>query len=169
MVCGGAALIAVGLLARTTSDVDVVAFLEGGERLTAPVPLPDYLLRAADEVAGLLDLPKSWLNNEPSRDEGGLFQMGLPFGLRDRLHARAYEPHLSVYFIDRLDQIHFKLFASVDRGGYHVTDLVALAPSPRELTLAARWALTHDVSVSFRQLLKQTLEALGYGNVAQQI
>ncbi len=169
VVCGGAAMIAVGILARTTRDVDVVALLEDGQRLVAPVPLPSSLVEAANEVAEVLSLPRDWLNNGPSRDEGGLYQMGLPAGLQDRLHMRAYGSHLTVHFIDRIDQIHFKLYAAVDRGGYHVTDLVTLKPTSAELTRAAQWALTHDVSEEFRQLLKQTLEALGYGDVAQEI
>lgn len=169
VVCGGAAMIAAGLLSRTTRDVDIVALLDDGQRLVAPVPLPSHLLKAASEVAEVLNLPKDWLNNGPSRDEGGLFQMGLPDGLQERLHTRAYGGYLTVHFIDRLDQIHFKLYAAVDRGGYHVTDLETLKPTPAELTQAARWALTHDVSEEFRQLLKQALEALGYGIVAQEI
>lgn len=169
VVCGGAAMIAIGLLARTTRDVDVVALLEDGQRLVAPVPLPSHLIEAAGEVAEVLNLPKDWLNNAPSRDEGGLFQMGLPEGLQARLHTRMYGNRLTVHFIDRLDQIHFKLYAAVDRGGYHVTDLESLKPTSDELTRAARWALTHDVSEEFRHLLKQTLEALRYGNVAQEI
>jgi len=169
VVCGGAAMIATGLLGRTTRDVDIVALLEDGQRLAAPVPLPPHLIEAADEVAEVLNLPKDWLNNGPSRDGGGLFQMGLPEGLQARLHRREYGGHLTVHFVDRLDQIHFKLYAAVDRGGYHVADLEALKPTPAELTAAARWALTHDVSEEFRQLLKQMLEVLGYGNAAETI
>jgi len=47
VVCGGAAMIVTGLLSRTTTDVDIVALLDDSQRLVAPVPLPDYLLRAA--------------------------------------------------------------------------------------------------------------------------
>ena len=103
------------------------------------------------------------------RDEGGLFQMGLPEGFRERLHAQKYGNHLTVYFTDRIDQIHFKLYAAVDRGGYHISDLEALRPTAEELTQAACWALTHDVSQGFRMLLKRLLETLGYGNVAKNI
>ncbi len=109
VVCGGAALIVTGLLSRTTSDVDVVALLDDSEGLIAPVPLPDSLLHAAREVAETMQLPENWLNNGPSRDEGGLFQMGLPEGFRERLHAQEYGSHLTVCFIDRVDQIHIKL------------------------------------------------------------
>jgi len=170
VVCGGAALIAIGLLSRTTRDVDVVALLDvKSQTLVAPVPLPDYLVKAAKEVAEVLNLPKSWLNNGPSRDEGGLFQMGLPVGFQERLHRREYGSHLTVSFIDRIDQIHFKLYAAVDRGGYHISDLEALEPMPAELLQAARWALTHDVSEAFHGLLKQTLERLEHSDLAERI
>ncbi len=169
VVCGGAAMIVTGLLSRTTADVDIVALVDDAQRLVAPVPLPDSLLRAAREVAEALKLPKNWLNNGPSRDEGGLFQMGLPEGFQERLHAQDYGNHLTVYFTDRIDQIHFKLYAAVDRGGYHISDLEALRPTTGELAQAARWALTHDVSPGFRVLLKRLLESLGYGNVAEDI
>ena len=170
VVCGGAAMIATGLLRRTTRDVDIVAMLDdGGRRLVAPVPLPDYLVKAAGEVSEVLGLPTEWLNNGPSRDAGGLFQMGLPEGLQARLHSREYGTRLTVWFIDRLDQVHFKLYAAVDRGGYHVADLDALRPTVEELRQAARWALTHDVSEEFRGLLKETLRGLGYGDVADTI
>ncbi|HPO15048.1 MAG TPA: hypothetical protein PLI09_16515 [Candidatus Hydrogenedentes bacterium] len=162
-------MIATGLISRATMDVDIVAFLDSTQRLSAPVPLPDYLLIAANEVAEVLNLPNGWLNNGPSRDEGGLFQMGLPVGFQGRLHPREYGSHLTVWFIDRVDQIHFKLYAAVDRGGYHISDLEALSPTREELTQAARWALSHDVSNEFRGLLKQMLEKLGYGNAAEQI
>lgn len=169
VVCGGAAMIVTGLLSRTTTDVDIVAILDESERLVAPVPLPDSLLRAAAEVAEIMQLPENWLNNGPSRDEGGLFQMGLPEGFQDRLHLSEYGYHLTVYFIDRIDQIHFKLYAAVDRGGYHISDLEALHPTTEELTRAARWALTHDVSPGFRMLLKRLLETLGHEDVASAI
>lgn len=170
LVCGGAALVATGLLARTTVDVDIVALLDNDtRRLIAPVPLPGYLLAAASEVAEVLNLPEDWLNNGPSRDAGGLFQMGLPAGFRERLHPREYGSRLTVWFIDRTDQIHFKLYAAVDRGGYHISDLESLRPTDDEMTQASRWALTHDVSEEFHGLLKQTLEKLGYENAAETI
>lgn len=166
VVCGGAAMIVMGLLSRTTTDVDIVALVDDSRRLVAPVPLPDWLLRAAREVSDTMQLPDNWLNNGPSHDEGGLFQMGLPQGFQERLHAREYGDHLTVYFIDRFDQIHFKLYAAVDRGGYHITDLEALLPTNHELVQAARWAMTHDVSPGFRAALKNLLETLGYGDAA---
>ena len=95
--------------------------------------------------------------------------MGLPEGFQERLHVRVYGSHLTVYFADRIDQIHFKLYAAVDRGGYHISDLEALRPTDDELTRAARWALTHDVSAEFAALLKRVLQALGHGKVAENV
>lgn len=167
VVCGGSALIATGLRQRTTRDVDVVALINAAHHLASPDPLPQFLLDAAQQVARDLGLFDNWLNNGPSRGEGGLFQMGLPEGFADRLTAREYGPRLTVYFIGRLDQIHFKLYAAVDqRDGTHLADLRALSPTAGELEAAARWAMTHDVSDGFKMVMKETLRELGHAPVA---
>jgi hypothetical protein len=168
VVCGGSALILVGLVARTTRDVDIVALMRDGA-LVSPDPLPESLRRAAREVAEDLGLAPGWLNNGPSRGEGGLFQMGLPDGLAVRLRSKRYGCALTVHFTDRFDQIHFKLYAAVDRGGYHIDDLHTLAPSPSELETAARWAMSHDVSEGFALTLKDLLRHLGHEDVAGQV
>jgi len=169
VVCGGSALICLGLVSRTTADVDVLAMMAEGGRLSDPEPLPAELVRAAHAVAPALGLGADWLNNGPSRGEGGLFRMGLPSGLVGRLHQRVYGPALSVWFIDRYDQIHLKLYAAVDRGGYHISDLTALAPSAAELLSAARWSMTHDPSEGFRGCLCALLEQLGHADIARQL
>jgi hypothetical protein len=168
VVCGGSALILSGLVLRTTQDVDVVALIREGA-LHTPDPLPPELLQAAREVAEDLNLPATWLNNGPSRGEGGLFQMGLPDGFAERLQRIAYSERLAVCFIHRIDQIHFKLYAAADRGGYHITDLKALDPSSEELVTAARWAMTHDVSDGFVMVLKNLLRGMGYAIAADRL
>jgi hypothetical protein len=50
VVCGGSALIALGLIPRTTKDVDVVAILEG-ERLVSASKMPSALVESARLVA----------------------------------------------------------------------------------------------------------------------
>lgn len=169
VVCGGSALIAARLITRTTQDVDVVALMDEQGQLMDPHPLPPILLEAASEVGQVLGLNEDWLNDDPSRGEGGLFQMGLPEGFASRLSRKDYGRCLSVYFAGRKDQIHFKLYAAVDRGGYHIADLMKLNPEDDELTQAARWAMTHDVSPGFRQVMKTLLKELGYGQVAEKI
>jgi hypothetical protein len=48
VVCGGSALIALGLIRRTTRDVDVLALINSTGDLVSPEPLPRYLLDAAN-------------------------------------------------------------------------------------------------------------------------
>ena len=170
VICGGSALIAMSLRRRTTRDMDVVALLSAAQEPISPDPLPDFLLRAADQVARDLGLFEGWLNNGPSRGEGGLFQMGLPEGFVGRLTEKKYGPRLAIYFIGRLDQIHFKLYAAADqRDGTHLNDLKALHPTAAELEAAARWAMTHDVSEGFKMVLKELLTQLGHESVAERI
>jgi len=95
--------------------------------------------------------------------------MGLPQGFNDRLITRVIGPALTIHYISRIDQIYFKLYASVDRGGYHIDDLLALAPSSDELAAAGRWSCTHDVSENFANLLRDFLGQLGYGDAAEKI
>jgi hypothetical protein len=170
VICGGSALIATGLRQRTTKDVDIVALMSSSAHLVSPDPLPDFLLVAAKQVARDLGLFDNWLNNGPSSGEGGLYQMGLPEGIAERLTEQEYGSRLMVYFIGRLDQIHFKLYAAADqRDGTHLTDLRALKPTDVELETAARWAMTHDVSDGFKTVLKETLRELGHESVAENI
>ena len=164
VVCGGSALIATGLVPRTTQDVDIVALMKA-EVLVDSEPLPDYLLNAAGNVGTILSLPADWLNNGPASQ----FQMGLPQGFQERLTTVIVGKKLTVHYIGRYDQIFFKTFASADRGGYHVSDLKALNPADEELIAAARWCMTQDTSEAFRMILKDMFKQLGWQNVSEQI
>lgn len=168
VVCGGSALIALKLVLRTTRDLDVLA-LYNGKTLISPVPLPERLCRAARDVQSALNLPENWLNNGPSSNNGGLFQMGLPEGLETRIITKTYGSCLTVSFIGRKDQIFFKLWASVDRGGYHIDDLIKLNPTEDELVAAAKWTMQKDVSDGYHTVLVQCLEQLGFSNVIKKI
>ena len=168
VVCGGSALILTGAVLRTTSDVDVVA-LGSREGLASPDPFPESLAAAARETAEDLGLAADWLNNGPSRGAGGLFQMGLPDGIQTRWISRCFGSRLTVHFVGRLDQIHFKTYAAADRGGYHIEDLLALDPTDDELVLAARWAMTHDVSETFASILKHLFRSIEHGHAADRL
>ncbi len=169
VVCGGSALILTGAVPRTTKDVDVVAMMEEG-RLISPQPLPENLLKAVQEVAADEGLMEDWLNNGPSKDpQMGLFQGGLPKGFAERLSQREFGDFLTVYFIGRTDQIFFKVYAAVDRGGYHVDDLHALNPTTDELVEAVRWARSHDPSDGFLLMVRSMLETIGYPDAARRV
>ena len=166
VVCGGSALIALNLVARTTKDVDVLATLTDGQ-LNCARPLPDWLREDANAVRTQLSLPDNWLNDGPA-DEN-LFRLGLPVGVASRLVQREFGPALKVSFISRYDQIYFKLYAAADQGGRHFTDLKKLSPTADELLAAARWTFTQDVSAGFRLIVGEVLQALGYGNLIEQL
>ena len=61
IVIGGSALTALGLVNRTTKDVDLLAIAKDGE-LRPAKPLPDALRVARDRVARDFDLGENWLN-----------------------------------------------------------------------------------------------------------
>ena len=164
VVCGGSALIASSLVIRTTQDVDVVALMQSGTLVTAE-PLPAYLIEAVRRVAEILHLPEDWLNNGPASQ----FSMGLPAGFAARLRKNPIGERLTIYYISRIDQIYFKTFASVDRGGYHISDLKALNPDEEELYSSAIWCMEQDVSEGFRFILKEMLTLNGWSHVSDRI
>jgi hypothetical protein len=160
IVVGGSALLALGLVDRPTKDVDLVALREG-ETIRSAHPLPADLLTARDRVARDFGLPVSWLNDGPA----DLVRFGLPDGFLDRVDRRSYGRFLTVLFASRFDQVHFKLYATVDQGpGRHEADLRALDPTAEELIAAARWSRKHDPSEGYRSQLVQVLRVFGVEN-----
>jgi hypothetical protein len=111
------------------------------------------------------DLPENWLNLGPASQ----VESGLPEGFERRLVKKVYGQYLTVYFISRVDQIHFKLYAAVDQNGYHVEDLFALKPTESEMEMAVKWVITQHVSEVFKSLLKDFLETHNHGSIAKRI
>lgn len=170
VVCGGTALAATGLVPRMTKDVDIVALVDDEGDLLDPAPLPQALVREAHEVALDLGLPKDWLNNGPSSGDGGLFRLGLPDGFVERLTWMAIGKKLTVSFISRYDQIHFKLYAAVDQSGsYHAADLRELQPTDEELLAAAGWTRSHDPSDGYLQGLQWFLKEFDYEHLVDRV
>ncbi len=168
VVCGGTALFALGLILRTTKDIDVLGTvsLENSHILVKKIDkFPTYLIDAAKTVQKDFGLPKGWINNEPTSQ----VDSGLPLGFEKRLINKQYGKYLSIYYISRLDQIYFKLYASLDRNDYHVDDLFLLKPTPQEIEDAARWVLIQDVSIGFRAILKDFLRKHGYEGISERI
>ncbi len=151
---GGGSMLLLGLIERTTKDLDLVALITD-QKLVSANPLPHPLVQAIEEVAQALELGKNWLNIGPA----SLLESGLPHGFLERLHMRKYKG-LTLYLADRFDQICFKLYASVDQGpqSKHFADLLALTPTWSELHQAKSWCLTQDVSAEFENHLNQVIE-----------
>ncbi len=170
LVCGGSALNVLGLVQRATKDVDVLAYVkwnkEGAVLFISADPLNEELVSASKKVARDFNLNENWLNAGPA----SATELGLPDGILKRVKTRQYGQKLTIHFIGRYDQIHFKLYAAVDQGaGKHFDDLLALNPAPDELEQAARWSMTHDVSEGYRQVLGDLLNHMGYSDVAKRL
>lgn len=162
-ILGGAALNLLGIVERTTADVDILAFATprpGGapEQATLhepPEPIPEPLARAARTVARDLGLDPGWLNTGPALQ----WRAGLPSGLEQRVEWRRYAA-LWVGVVARYDLIFFKLFAAADATGpqsVHYQDLLALRPSGAELDAAAAWVRTQDASPEFANVLDRVV------------
>lgn len=155
VVIGGSGLLALGLGDRPTQDVDVVAFVQNGELVTA-APFPAALEAAAQRVAADFGLKRAWLDHGPT----SLLDLGSPDGFEDRMATTEYGPGLIVSFASRLDQVHLKLYAFADRREPRDQfDLRQLKPTAEELIAAARWARTHNAPGPFDDSLADALRA----------
>ena len=160
VIIGGAALNLLGVTTRTTRDVDVVAIADPADRQRLsrpPDPLPDALIRAVKTVARDLDLPDNWLNRGPANQ----WDVGLPPGFATRLTWRAYAA-LHVGIADRRDLIFFKLEAAADQpaatNNRHLADLLALRPTPEELTAAAEWVKEKNAGDEYHRIIDNVSE-----------
>jgi len=111
LICGGSALNITGFVNRTTKDVDIVAFVnrtaDGRVNLTRAEPFPDALQEAAKKVARDFNLSEDWLNTGPT----SAVDLGLPEAIMERVVTRSFGKSLTVHFLGRYDQIHFKLYS----------------------------------------------------------
>lgn len=168
LVCGGSALIFLGLVQRATKDMDILAYVKrttaGDTSFSKAKPMNPEFIMASKKVARDFNLPENWINTGPT----SAVDLGLPDRLMERVITGEFGRKLTIHFLGRYDQIHFKLYAAVDQGaGIHFDDLLSLNSTPDELEQAARWSMTHDVSEGYRQILKDLLSHMGYSNVAE--
>ena len=158
VVVGGATLSVLGIVDRTTKDVDVIAQAsrDDGDNWTLipPVPLSEALQEAVALVGRDYDLAPDWLNT----DVGAQWQQGLPDSILQDTEWRRYAA-LWVGFAGRQTLITLKLFAAVDRGpeSVHYQDLLALQPTPSELATAEEWVVGQDTSEHFPKLIQDVI------------
>ena len=144
-------------MTRSTSDLDIVAIVQDGHYVFAK-PLPEGFHEAVADVGEAFELGATWVNPGPA----DLLTHGLPVGFATRTERLSYGS-LVLHVAGRLDQIHLKLYASVDQGpsSKHVSDLRLLSPTRDELLAAAHWTRLHDPSEPFREELIKTLNYFG--------
>ncbi len=163
VVVGGATLNLLGIVRRATSDVDVIARAyrdEAGElRLERAEPFPPTLARAIRTVARDFGLSDEWMNAVVEAQ----WAQGLPPGLLEDTTWRNFGGGLDVGLVGRPTLIALKLFAAADGGPHsvHVQDLMALAPGPEELELAAGWVRTQDAAPEWGALVEEVIRHVG--------
>ncbi len=150
VICGGAALIAMGVIARETRDVDVLDPLLDAE-----------LLEAAKRVGKRLGLAEGWLNNGPRT-----LVKELPRDWEERCTEVFQGDALLVRSIGRSDLICTKLYAAACRTD-DVPDLVRLKPTSAELKFAESWTLERDGSEIWPRIVSECIaevrRRLGHG------
>ena len=172
VVCGGSALNVLNIARRTTRDVDVLAIVEEtakGIQLRYDRPLPKDFCGLVASVGHDLGLLDDWLNMGP-RDVLQVY--GAPPGMTDRWVRREYGPSLTLYFVSRLDQVHFKLLAAADPKAEprHLEDLVQrIRPTVEEVRAAVGWLIGRETSPWFRGNVRRAVEALGYDDINRDI
>jgi hypothetical protein len=152
VVIGGAALQLLGVISRSTGDVDMIAFADPhttpAQLSRPPAQLPAPLQSAILAVAKDRNLPDNWLNAGPAGQWN--LPTPLPPGFANRVSWQSFAA-LDVGIPGRLDFICFKLEAAADQlntdrptNNRHFADLEALAPTADEFDVAARWVKANN-------------------------
>jgi hypothetical protein len=170
ILCGGAsALCMLEILSRSTMDVDALAILGKGGTLIKIRRFPKELQTAIQRTATTLGLDDDWFNASATE----LLRLGLPKGVvsRSTRHRKQYGPCLTVQFLDRLDHVALKLFASMDPVKFrrHLEDLVSMKPKAKEIDHALNWMLGWKTSPAFRKRLAYILTGLEFPNHAKKV
>jgi len=181
LVCGGAALSALGVIRRGTRDVDVICTVEDrdgeiqfvqGEHLPFELPVliddvaRDLGLPMTDQQGSLLPEDQKRINLGPHR----LLDFGLPDGIEKRLTRKKYGSSLTVYFIGRGDQISLKFHACLvsHREVTHLQDLMKMDPTKEEVTTAVAWLVARPITERHRKKLREVLWDFRYVHIANE-
>ena len=166
LCCGASALCVLGLLSRSTMDVDVLGVVVRDRDLDPCEVFPVEMERAIANAGRELGLADDWFNGSASR----LLERGVPDGTLERslVHRRSFGPCLTVRFIDRRDQVAMKLFAAMDPvdGIRHLKDLEEISPEAGEISHALMWMGGWKSSAAFRAKLKAIVTGLGFEDLA---
>jgi len=166
LCCGASALCVLGLLSRSTMDVDVLGVVVRDQDLDPCEVFPVEMERAIAHAGLELGLADDWFNGSASC----LLERGVPEGTLERslVHRRTFGPCLRVRFLDRRDQVALKLFAAMDPvdGIRHLKDLEEITPDAEEISHALEWMAGWESSAAFRAKLKAIVIGLGFEDLA---
>ncbi len=143
IICGGAALISLGVRSTSTVDIDVLT-----------PDLSQELLAAAAAVAKQFGLAPDWVNNGPKS-----LLVHLPADWRIRVTVLFRGKHLRVDSLGRSELLISKVFAEADRQE-DLDDIVGLKPTRSELDAAATLVATFDAHPDWPAHVGRTVERI---------
>jgi hypothetical protein len=160
VIVGGTALNLLGIVSRTTRDVDVIAVGNPNKgfppsTLLPPEPMPEHLQELIARAARDFGIPEDWMNSAA----GGQWETGLPRGFEQRVSWQRMGG-LWIGLPGRIDLVFLKLYAAADDVGptsRHFKDLIALNPRSDELQAAAEWIGAQDPSPDFSEILAEVI------------
>jgi len=169
LCCGASALCILGLLSRSTMDVDVLGIISD-EKEVLPCEHFSPEMESAIAASGReLGLPDDWFNGSAST----LLQRSLPSGTleRSKKHRQVFGACLAVRFLDRMDQVALKFFAAMDPkdGHRHLQDLEEIAPTRPEIIHAITWMTAWKSNQAFRDRLAYLVEGFDFPDLAESI
>lgn len=169
LCCGASALCVLGLLSRSTMDVDILGIISDEKKV---VPCEHFSPEMESAIAASgreLGLPDDWFNGSAST----LLQRPLPSGAleRSKKHCQVYGACLVVRFLDRMDQVALKLFAAMDPkdGQRHLRDLEEISPTRSEIIHAITWMTAWKSNQAFRDRLAYLVEGFDFPDLAESI
>jgi len=169
LCCGASALCVLGLLSRSTMDVDVLGIISGDKEVEPCEHFSPEMEAAIAESGREVGLPDDWFNGSAST----LLQHALPIGAleRSKKHRKEFGPCLVVRFLDRMDQVALKLFAAMDPkdGQRHLRDLEEISPTRAEIIHAITWMMGWKSNQAFRDRLAYLVEGFDFPDLAESI
>jgi hypothetical protein len=164
VVCGGSALLAQKIISRATHDVDVLAQRNWDHEISRAHPLPETLIKAAQQVAEELGLKPNWLNSAASFHFPDF--LALPASFWTDLETRDYGSHLRVSFVNRSGQILLKLYAALNRAeARDFDDLRSLAPDADETESGLHWLIRSFPGLTHLDRIPELLTHLGHADL----
>ena len=167
LCCGASALCVLGLLSRSTLDVDVLGIISDEKEVVACEHFSPEMETAISESGRELGLSDDWFNGSAST----LLQRTLPTGTleRSKKHRKEFGPCLVVRFLDRMDQVALKLFAAMDPkdGQRHLRDLEEISPTHSEMLHAVTWMMGWKSNQAFRDRLAYLVEGFEFPDLAE--
>ena len=149
IVIGGAALALLGVITRTTRDVDLLSS-----------PIPPLILRHAKDFARSNGLAENWLNDAPQT-----LKNELPKGWETKIQKIYQGSALVLWTLARQHLIISKLYAACDRDADDAQDLLAMKPTSKELDDARDWVINLDGNLEWPEHVRSFVERLKGGLV----